>query len=270
MKFEIKQNDRIFEIFHNDNLFTVCNYSDEFVRPFMGPIYTSFGKTFTRFAPFHDEHPHQRSVFVGIGDVNGIDFWNEKGEGKGKMVFDTLISVTEGETASLEVKLIWKSIDDDKPYLDEIRKITFVEKENCIAVSISIKLTASYEDIKFGKTKEAGPLGIRVTDEIRADRGGTFENSEGGINEEFCWSKEALWCNYFGIVDGKKIGITCYDDSNNERYPTSWHIRNYGLMAPNNLFFKGGYDLPLAETAEYNYLICFWEDTFDPEIFQNI
>ncbi len=265
MSFKIIQDGKRFNIYRGDSLFTVCDYSEDYIRPFMGPVYTSFGKSFTRFKPFHEEHPHQRSVFVGIGDINGVDFWNEKGEGKGKMVFDSLLTLTDGETAVLSVKLVWKSVEADEPLLDEIRTIAFSVKDDCVAVDFSTKLTASYTAVSVGKTKEAGPLGIRVADELRADKGGSFTNSDGGVNEEFCWGKEALWCNYSGTIDDKNVGICCFDKSTNERYPTTWHVRNYGLMAPNNLFFKGGYELRHGDTIEYNYLICFWEESFDPE-----
>ncbi len=265
MSFKISEKDKKFDVYLDERLFTSCVYSDKFIRPFMGPVYTSFGKTFTRYADFHEEHPHQRSVFVGIGDINGIDFWNEKGEGKGKMVYDSTVSLKDGNVAEIAVKLIWKSADTDEPYLDEIRTMTFEKKDDCIAVNISIELTASYDEIRVGKTKEAGPLGVRVTDEIRADANGCFVNSEGGLNEEFCWGKTAKWCNYSGCVDGRKIGIAFYDRKVNSEYPTAWHIRNYGLMAANNLFFKGGYVLKKGETVKYNYLLCFWENDFDPE-----
>ncbi len=264
MSFSICEKGNVFDIYLDGRLFTSCNYSDNFIRPFMGPVFTSFGKSFTRFADFHEEHPHQRSVFVGIGDVNGVDFWNENGEGKGKMVFDSPVFAKDGDTAEIKVKLIWKGVDDGKSYLDEVRTFLFEKKEDCIAVNVSIDLTASYEDITVGKTKEAGPLGVRVADEIRADKNGSFTNSEGGVNEEFCWGKTAKWCNYSGTVDGRKIGIAFYDRKVNIDYPSAWHIRNYGLMAANNLFFKGGFDIKKGETVKYKFLLCFWEDNFDP------
>lgn len=270
MAFIIKERAHSFDVFDGDRLFTSVVYEPDFVRPFMGPVYTSFGDSFTRFEPFHREHPHQRSVFVGIGDVNGVDFWNEVGENKGKMVLDSILRAEGGEKATISVKLIWKTIDSERPLVDEIRTICFEKTADCIAVSLHLKFIAAYGDVTFGETKEAGPLGIRVADALRVDDGnGTFVNSEGGINEEQCWGKVAKWCNYYGTLSGRIVGIAAYDRKNNPRYPTAWHIRDYGLMAANNLFFKGPEHISAGETLEYDYLICFWEDSFDPKQYED-
>ena len=268
MSFSVKRSGQTFEVCVDDRVFTSCVFEPEYVRPFMGPVFASNGAQFTRFAPHHAEHPHQRSVFVGIGDVDGVDFWNEEGEGKGKMTLDSVLEACGGETAIVSVKLVWQAIDDDRKYVDEIRTIRFEKKEDCIAVYHSSTFIASYGDVTFGQTKEAGPLGVRVADEMQVDNGGTFTNSEGGVNEGECWSKTAKWCNYYGTVDGKTLGIACYDSPSNVRYPTAWHIRNYGLMAPNNLLFKGPEHLKEGESLRYDYLLCFWENTFDPKNYE--
>lgn len=269
MAFKVVQNANTFDIYDGDRLFTSCVYGAEYVRPFMGPVYASNGESFTRFAPHHEEHPHQRSVFVGIGDVNGVDFWNEVGENKGKMVLDSVLNVRDGETAEVTAKFVWKSIDSDEPYMDEIRTLVFEKKEDCIAVHVHLFFTAAYQDVTLGKTKEAGPLGIRVADALRVDREGRFENSEGGVNEKECWSKEAKWCNYEGMLGGKKVGIAYYDRKSNRHYPTAWHIRNYGLMAANNFYFKSEEHIPMGETLEYDFLLCFWEDAFDARKYED-
>ena len=269
MSFTVKERGHSFDVYIGDRLFTSVVYEPEYVRPFMGPVYTSFGDSFTRFAPYHEEHPHQRSLFIGIGDVNGVDFWNEVGENKGKITIGSLISADGGETATVRVKLIWRSIDTDQPLVDEIRTFRFEEKPDCIAVNVHMQFIASYGDVDFGVTKEAGPLGIRVADALNVrDGDGTFVNSEGGVNEEGCWGKEAKWCNYYGMLSGRTVGVAAFDRKGNPRYPTTWHIRNYGLMAANNLFFKGPEHIPSGETLEYDYLVCFWEDTFDPKQYE--
>lgn len=264
MGFTVERSGRTFRIYADGRLFTSCVYEPEYVRPFMGPVFASDFSQFTRFAPNHPEHPHQRSVFVGIGDVNGVDCWNERGENKGRMTLDSVLDVQQGDTACVSVRLVWSAIDDGRKLVDEVRTIRFEKKADCIAVYHTSEFHASYGDVTFGQTKEAGPLGIRVTDELRADRGGTFTNSEGGVNEEACWGKTAKWCNYYGAVGGRTIGIACFDRRSNTRYPSAWHIRNYGLMAPNNLLFKGEEHIRQGESLRYDYLICFWEGSFDP------
>ena len=269
MRFSIVRRGQTFDVYTDGRLFTSCVFEPEYVRPFMGPVLASDGTPFTRFEPHHKEHPHQRSVFVGVGDVNGIDCWNEEGDDKGKMTLDCVLDVQDGETALVCVKLLWSAIDDGKKLVDEIRTIRFEKKQDCIAVHHRSVFIASYGDVLFGQTKEAGPLGIRVADALQVDNGGSFTNSEGGMNEDGCWGKCAKWCNYYGTVDGKALGIACYDRLSNQHYPTAWHIRNYGLMAPNNLLFKGAESIPKDSSLQYDYLLCFWEDDFDPRKYED-
>ena len=55
----------------------------------------------------------------------------------------------------------------------------------------------------------------------------------GGADESETWGKRAPWCDYFGPVNGNTVGITIFDTPSNFRYPTYWHVRNYGLMTAN-------------------------------------
>ena len=269
MRFTVEQNGRTFRVYLDGRLFTSCVYESDYIRPFMGPVFASDFSQFTRFEPHHAEHPHQRSVFVGVGDVNGVDCWNEKGDNKGAITLDSVLEARGGETAVVSVRLVWSAIDDGRKLVDEIRTLRFEKKPDCIAVYIRSEFIASYGDVTFGQTKEAGPLGIRVADALRADKGGTFVNSEGGVNEDECWGKTAKWCNYYGTVGGKTLGIACYDRPTNTRCPTAWHIRNYGLMAPNNLLFKGEEHIESGGTLRYDYLLCFWENAFDPKEYED-
>ena len=76
MSFELKKKGNDVDVFLDGRLFTTCVNSAEFKSPFMGPVLTKDSINFTRPDLHHKDHPHQRSVFVGIGDVNGYDFWN--------------------------------------------------------------------------------------------------------------------------------------------------------------------------------------------------
>jgi hypothetical protein len=265
MSFELKRTGNDVDVTLDGRLFTTSVNSADFKAPFMAPVLTMDGISFNRSERHHKEHPHQRSVFIGIGDVNGYDFWNEDGKPLGLIRAQSVATSGNGKTASVTVNSIWQG-RRGKKFLDEERVYSFSKvSDTCVRVDIKLNLTANYGNVKFGKTKEAGPLGIRVADEMRVEQGGSFVNSEGGVNEEGCWGKSARWCNYSGVVSGKKIGIAAYDHAGNERYPTAWHVRNYGLMALNNLFFKGGYKLKKGDSTVYNFTICFWEGSFEPE-----
>lgn len=92
--------------------------------------------------------------------------------------------------------------------------------------------------------RRPGPLGIRINEEMRADRTGSFVNAYGARNEAECWGRPAPWCDYTGMVEGQKYGTAVFDHEDNERYPTAWHIRDYGLFAANNLILQRRTDNP--------------------------
>ncbi|NCA68468.1 MAG: hypothetical protein EOM87_10475, partial [Clostridia bacterium] len=135
----------------------------------------------------------------------------------------------------------------------------YSQPHECRYIDLEITIRASYGEVTFGATKEAGPLGIRVAESLRADKGGHMVNSYGAEGEEECWGRCAGWCSYSGRVGGLECGIAVFDNEDNERYPTSWHIRNYGLFAANNLYFKGGLVIKSGESLTYKYRICIFE-----------
>lgn len=255
------QDHKALDILIGGKLFTSYVFDRGYLKPYLGPIYTAEGTTYTRLDLETKEHPHQRSVFLAVGDVNGVDFWNENAETRGEERHQAIESMISGSAwGGFTAKNVWC---DHKgvPMLDEKRTFTFYNQpESCRYVDVEATFTASYGDVHFGNTKEAGPLGIRVNEEMRADRTGGFVNAYGARNEAECWGRPASWCDYSGMIEGKKYGIAVFDNEDNERYPTTWHIRNYGLFAANNLYFKGGVDIPRHYALTYRYRICFYED----------
>src|SRR5204862_6212148 len=54
-----------------------------------------------------------------------------------------------------------------------------------------------------------------------------------GVRDGETWGKRADWCDYYGPVDGKIVGVAIFDHPQNPRHPTWWHVRDYGLFAAN-------------------------------------
>jgi hypothetical protein len=54
-----------------------------------------------------------------------------------------------------------------------------------------------------------------------------------GVRDGDTWGKRADWCDCYGPVDGKTVGIAIFDHPENPRHPTTWHVRDYGLFAAN-------------------------------------
>ncbi len=230
-----------------------------FDKPFFGPVADDQGNVFTRVDPDTREHPHQRSVFIGVGDVNGVDCWNET-PGHGCVRNQVIKNRKQASAyASFTVGNCWTDAEG-KPLVYEVSTYTvYNQSDACRALDVEVTFQANHGDVTFGPTKEAGPLGIRLRDELRADIGcGQLTNSWGGIGEGECWSHAAEWCDYYGEPDGiGPMGVTVFDNEKNERFPTAWHIRAYGLFAANNLYFKGGLTIPAGESLTYRFRILF-------------
>jgi len=97
-----------------------------------------------------------------------------------------------------------------------------------------ITLKAGDNELVFGDSKE-GTMAVRIAETmlLKGKVGhGHAVNSE-GLRDEQAWGKRAAWCDYYGPVDGKVVGIAIFDHPQNPRHPTWWHVRDYGLFAAN-------------------------------------
>ena len=85
----------------------------------------------------------------------------------------------------------------------------------------------------FDDRKDAG-LSIRVptTMAVKTNQGGQIINSDGLMNSK-AWSQPAKWCDYHGPVEGEHLGIAFLNHPTSHRFPTRWHVRDYGLFTAN-------------------------------------
>ena len=122
--------------------------------------------------------------------------------------------------------------------------------EDAAILDLDLSFIASVGDVHFGDTKEGGIISIRVHPSMNASDGGKMENAFGGINEAETWGKRANWCDYSGVVDGTPVGIAVFDHIVNPRYPTYWHVRNYGLMG-SNIFGGASFERDPSKDGSY-------------------
>jgi hypothetical protein len=94
-------------------------------------------------------------------------------------------------------------------------------------------VNASPGDVTFGDTKE-GAFGVRVagTMDVKNKKGGRIINSE-GLTDGAAWGKASAWVDYQGPVGDETLGIAIINHPTSFRYPTTWHVRDYGLFAAN-------------------------------------
>ncbi len=221
-------------------LLTAYEFDPASARPFFYPLIGPTGQPITRSYPMKPDvpgeskdHPHHRSMWSAYGEVNGTDNWSE-GKHHGRQVPQGEPEVVSGPVfGRLTARNQWVG-PDGKPQLDDQRSLTVynVGPERRL-FDYEITFMATYGDLHFGDTKEAGLLSFRVVSSMDADREGRIENSAGGIGEKECWGRPAEWCDYSGPVAGETVGIGVMDHPGNFRSPVHWHVRGYGLMTTN-------------------------------------
>ncbi len=237
-------------------------------RPYFYPVLAPEGVPVTRAYPMvpdspneERDHPHHRSIWIAHGEVNDTDNWSEE-KGHGHTEHRAFDFVESGAACGrFQAQSVWTSAQH-KPILDESLMVTVWNTNAPIRLlDYEIRLTANYGDVHCGDTKEGGILSVRVASALDVPRTGTITNSYNGINEGDTWGKAAHWCDYSGVVQGREVGIAVCDHPHSFRYPTHWHVRNYGLMTANPFGYSyytngvknGAHDLKSGETLLFRY-----------------
>ncbi len=228
----------------NGQLFTEYYFKDV-PRPFCYPLLGPDGLPMMRNWPMKDvagedhDHPHHRSLWFTHGSVNGIDFWSEQKD-FGKIVHDGFVQVASGADAGvIKTRNKWVAKDGTVVCTDERTLRIYNRPANERRLDFEITIHASNGDLTFGDTKE-GSMAVRLNETMRLKPNkenvgkptGHIVNSE-GVKDDATWGKRAKWCDYYGPVEGKTVGIAIFDHPSNPRYPTWWHVRDYGLFAAN-------------------------------------
>ncbi len=240
-------------------------------KPFYFPLIGPGGDSFTRAYPMVNvpgedrDHPHQRSCWFTHGSVNGIDFWSE-GKGKGTVRETERQVVGEGPVlARLRTRDDWLAPDGRRVCRDR-RTVTFYRTQASRVIDFEFALEATDGPVIFGDTKE-GMFGLRVASsmDVTRKKGGKITNAE-GLTDEAAWGKASPWVDYVGPVKGRTVGIAILNRPDSFRFPTTWHVRTYGLFAANPFGWKdfgradrGDYTLPAGETLRFAYRVILHE-----------
>jgi hypothetical protein len=243
-------------------------------KPIIWPILGPSGKEMTRNYPMKlvqgekRDHPHQRSLWFTHGSINGIDFWSEI-PGAGKVVHrDFLKCEAAGPTATITTVNDWLAADGKKQ-CEDTRTVTFRGDDQRRMIDFDITLKATEGTVVFGDTKE-GTMGLRVPTALDARQltgpGGEIVNSE-GQKDGAAWGKPAAWVDYHGVLDGEPVGVAILNHPSSFRFPTHWHVRDYGLFAANPFGLhdfhsskdkdEGAYTLPAGESMTLRYRFIF-------------
>jgi hypothetical protein len=235
-----------------------ANYANGYAsygKPFVHPIYGPGQVTMTRNYPlWHGEdvrgeptdHPHHKSLWLSHGDVNGEDFWTEKG----RIIHERIKSVDEQpRRVVITAENRWTD-RHNKTVCTDTTQVCFSEfPGGTRAIDYDVTIHASHGPVTFGDTKE-GFMAVRVRPELQLTgdpKQGIHANGHAvnsrGIKDKAVWGERAEWIDYYGQIEGQTMGLAIFDHPDNPRHPTYWHARDYGLVAANpfgvNAFTKG-------------------------------
>jgi len=255
-----------------NEIFTEYRYANQ-GKPILYPVIGPYGIPMTRHYPMKEgvpgesgDHHHHQSIHYNH-PVSGIDFWH--GRGGAHIRNDEIVKaeVVDGK-ALIVSRNSW--MHGEKRILSDTTEISAGTTEGGRFIDYKISIHASEREITFQDSKE-GSMSIRTHPALRLQgkvAKGSAINSE-GVKGKAVWGKAAKWVNYWGPVDGKTVGIAIFDHPKNPRHPTTWHARDYGLIAANPFgkrYFKAGdgaLTLKKGETVTFAYRFFFHENSHE-------
>jgi hypothetical protein len=251
--------------------------SDQAAKPYYYPVIGPTGEAVTRNHPMKkvegetQDHNHQRSFWFTHGNVNGYDFWASDPLNKHKTNDGTIKETAKKTLVAGPVLGLIRTTDDwlgpdGKRVCEDERVFIVYDTTHERVVDFDITLRASDGPVTFGDTKE-GMFGLRVASSMdvvkpKKQKGaGKITNAE-GITDTAAWGKASPWVDYVGPVDGQTVGIAILNHPSSFRYPTTWHVRDYGLFAANPFgwhdFGKeqaGDYTIPAGGSIQFRYRV---------------
>jgi Family of unknown function (DUF6807) len=255
----VRKGDHV-EVVIGGKLFTSYNFSSDIAKPFFEALRSAQGTILTRDFPLGNtippEHlqdsslePHQRPMYFGHGNIDGIDYWGEAVFPKysddtvfGRAVFRKLEEMRGGDSGVLKADFDLTG-PRGRVIADETQSFVFGGDQNTRWIDCEFTIVANHgSDVTMGDTKE-GTFGIRLAKELNSPPG-HMVNSDGAEGEKGVWGKRADWVDYDGTIGGEELGVAVFDSPKSFRHPTWWHARGYGLLAANPFGWREFYKDP--------------------------
>ena len=276
----LRKGDRV-DILIGGQVFTTYYFSSDVAKPYFQPLRSAQGTILTRdfpngntIPPEHLKDPsleaHQRPMFFGHGNIDGIDFWGEAAFPQysddtvfGSATFRKLEEIRGGPDSGM-LRADFELADPrGRVIADEIQAFVFGGDPTTRWIDCEIALVANHgSDLTLGDTKE-GTFALRLAKELNSPPG-HMVNSAGAEGEKAIWGKRADWVDYDGTIAGEELGIAVFDSPKSFRHPTTWHARGYGLLAANPFgwreFYKdqekdGSWTIEQGKTLTFRYRV---------------
>ncbi|MGD0577517.1 MAG: PmoA family protein [Bryobacteraceae bacterium] len=269
--------------------FTTYYFSPAVAKPYLMPLRTPSGVILTRGFPVGNDigsanpkessfEPHQRPLYFGHGNIDGLDFWGEQAFDKyftdhAHQAYGHMAVVkVEVEPSAARVRARFRLEDPNQRVIgEETQTYTFGGDGQTRIIDCEFVLHATVGPLVLGDTKE-GTFGIRLARELSAPNDHMI-SSNGARGEPAIWGRPADWVAYSGAIAGKAVGIAVFDAPTSFRHPTTWHARAYGLFSANpfgrRAFSRdknqdGSWTIPEGESITFRYRVVLYDGELPP------
>ena len=284
---ELQRSGHQIEVKIDGKPFTTYYFDPAIAKPYLMPLRTASGAVVTRGFPVGNDvsagnpkddsfEPHQRPLYFGHGNLDGLDFWGEEAFNKyytdhiqqayGHVVLKNIEQASEHRIRAH----FTLNTPHNRVIGEETQSFTFDGDARTRLIDCEFVLTATAGPLDIGDTKE-GTFAIRVAPELSAPLGHMI-NSNRAQGEKAIWGKPANWVDYSGKISGMPVDIAVFDSPKSFRHPTTWHARAYGLFAANPFGIReftndpnkdGSWAIPEGKSILFRYRVLIHEGNFD-------
>lgn len=199
------------------------------LRPYFANVHAPTGVQVTRNHPpaagdATDHATMHPGVWLAFGDINGEDFWRNKGRiehvrfvREPRLANGTLQFATENRLLRQDGALL-----ASQECRFELRRT-----EGAFLLVWESEIRGDAE-LVFGDQEEMG-FGVRVATSLTEKAGGIVVSSEGARGAKAVWGKPAAWAVYSREIDDRTRGVAL-----SPREPVWWHSRDYGVIVANS------------------------------------
>jgi len=278
---ELNRGDDHIEVLIGGQPFTTYYFDPKIAKPYFQPLRSAQGTVVTRGFPIGNEvpaehakdrnlEPHQRPMYFGHGNIDGIDFWGEAVFPKwsddtvfGRTVFRKLEEISGGDKTGRLSADFDLTGPGGRVIAEETQAYTFGGDKQTRTIDCEFAIKANHgADVTLGDTKE-GTFALRLVEALDSPPA-RMVNSTGANGEKEVWGKRADWVDYDGTVGGEELGVAIFDSPKSFRHPTYWHARGYGLFAANPFAIReftndpnrdGSWTIPQGQSLAFRYRV---------------
>jgi hypothetical protein len=176
-----------------------------------------------------------RGLWIGYGDVNGVDFWDGRGSNAGRIAVTHLGELQSGKKiGSVEADFAWRD-PQGADVVEEHRVLTFREERATRIIDIETALTAKIQ-VRFGNSSD-GFLAVHPST---------------GMAQT---SSEADRVDFDAKRPGQELGFAILNDPKNLKSPPQWRTLGSGLEEMNPL---AGLTIEAGQTIRFAYRVAIY------------